>query len=121
MTLHLGIDIGVQGAIAIVDLSGALVEINDMPVSGWPKGAPCDQCAAARRGHLQEPCGSCLRRRRWRKARISGNLFGRGNRVIVRHAGQAQGRVKLQGQTLLALLLFEARCYRPGNAALAMV
>jgi len=32
MTLHLGIDIGVQGAIAILDQSGALVEIRDMPV-----------------------------------------------------------------------------------------
>jgi len=32
MTLHLGIDIGVQGAIAIIDQSGALVEIHDMPV-----------------------------------------------------------------------------------------
>jgi hypothetical protein len=32
MTLHLGIDIGVQGAIAIVDQSGALVEIHDMPL-----------------------------------------------------------------------------------------
>jgi hypothetical protein len=28
MTLHLGIDIGVQGAIAIIDQSGALVEIH---------------------------------------------------------------------------------------------
>ena len=32
MTLCLGIDIGVQGAIAIVDDAGALVEIHDMPV-----------------------------------------------------------------------------------------
>jgi crossover junction endodeoxyribonuclease RuvC len=32
MTMHLGIDIGVQAAIAIVDPSGALVEIHDMPV-----------------------------------------------------------------------------------------
>jgi hypothetical protein len=32
MTLHLGVDIGVQGAIAIVDQSGALVETHDMPV-----------------------------------------------------------------------------------------
>jgi crossover junction endodeoxyribonuclease RuvC len=31
MTLHLGIDIGVQGAIAILDQSGALLEIHDMP------------------------------------------------------------------------------------------
>ena len=32
MTLHLGIDIGVQGAIAIVDQSGALLEVHDTPV-----------------------------------------------------------------------------------------
>jgi hypothetical protein len=32
MTMHLGIDIGVQAAIAIVDPSGALMEIHDMPV-----------------------------------------------------------------------------------------
>ena len=32
MTLHLGIDIGVQGAIAVVDQSGALLEVHDMPV-----------------------------------------------------------------------------------------
>jgi hypothetical protein len=39
MTLHLGIDIGVQGAIAIVDQSGALLEIHDMPVlQDGPKG-----------------------------------------------------------------------------------
>ncbi len=39
MTLHLGIDIGVLGAIAIVDQSGALVEIHDMPVlHDGPKG-----------------------------------------------------------------------------------
>jgi crossover junction endodeoxyribonuclease RuvC len=31
MTLHLGIDIGVQGAVAILDQSGALLEIHDMP------------------------------------------------------------------------------------------
>jgi crossover junction endodeoxyribonuclease RuvC len=35
----LGIDIGVQGAIAILDQSGALVEIHDMPVlQDGPKG-----------------------------------------------------------------------------------
>jgi len=39
MTLHLGIDIGVQGAIAIVDQSGPLVEIHDIPVlQDGPKG-----------------------------------------------------------------------------------
>ena len=32
MTLHLGIDIGVQGDIAIVDQSGALLEVHDTPV-----------------------------------------------------------------------------------------
>jgi crossover junction endodeoxyribonuclease RuvC len=32
MTLHLGIDIGVQGAVAILDRSGDLVAIHDMPV-----------------------------------------------------------------------------------------
>ena len=31
MKLHLGIDIGVQGAIAIVDESGGLVQVTDMP------------------------------------------------------------------------------------------
>jgi len=39
MTLHLGIDIGVQGAIAIVDQSGAFLGIHDMPVlQDGPKG-----------------------------------------------------------------------------------
>ena len=41
MTSHLGIDIGVQGAIAILDQSGALLEIHDMPVlQDGPKGRP---------------------------------------------------------------------------------
>jgi hypothetical protein len=40
MTLHLGIDIGVQGAIAIVDQSGALLEVHDTPVlQDGPKGS----------------------------------------------------------------------------------
>ena len=39
ITLHLGIDIGVQGAIAIVDQSGALLEVHDTPVlQDGPKG-----------------------------------------------------------------------------------
>ena len=36
MTLHLGIDIGVQGAIAIVDQSGALLEVHDTPALARP-------------------------------------------------------------------------------------
>ena len=53
--------------------------------SGWPEGTPCDQCAIARRGHLQEPCGSCLRRRRWRKAgegAVGAFAFGRSRGVV---------------------------------------
>jgi predicted RNase H-like nuclease (RuvC/YqgF family) len=41
----LGIDIGVQGAIAVIDQSGALVEVHDMPASrrGLPAAAPSTQ------------------------------------------------------------------------------
>ena len=39
MNLHLGIDIGAQGAVAILDQSGALLAIHDIPVlQDGPKG-----------------------------------------------------------------------------------
>jgi crossover junction endodeoxyribonuclease RuvC len=60
MTLLRGIDIGVQGAVAIIDQSGALVEIHDMPVL---KDGPAGRRAinAHYSDHLQEPRGACLR------------------------------------------------------------
>jgi hypothetical protein len=63
MTLHLGIDIGVQGAIAIVDQSGALLGIDDMPVlQDGTKAAAGHQRALAHLDHIQEPCRPGCRR-----------------------------------------------------------
>jgi hypothetical protein len=39
MTLHLGIDIGVSGAVAVLDNGGNLLEVHDLPVlADGPKG-----------------------------------------------------------------------------------
>jgi hypothetical protein len=55
MNLHLGIDIGVQGAIAILDESGALVAVTDMPVGsrmifGFNRETAYDATELRRRG-----------------------------------------------------------------------
>jgi crossover junction endodeoxyribonuclease RuvC len=66
----LGIDIGVQGAVAVLDQAGALVEVHDMPtLQDGPKGRRAVQRAVAGLDHLQEPCNRRLRRMRQCQAR----------------------------------------------------